>query len=148
MKIFFRFPELLLLLAMLLPPVIVGNRTVDIQLHDTFYVFGSYSYGLNVFFLPVILILTITWIAHILSRKYYLLSMKWRWLQVGVTLICLSVMTTAICSLAYSAGAFDWGLLILLFIQLIFWVSVVVLAVRRALRQIKKSTTRQTQDAG
>ncbi|MDP4150955.1 MAG: hypothetical protein Q8927_05815 [Bacteroidota bacterium] len=138
MKIFFRFPELWLLLAMLLPPFIVGNRTIDIQLHDTFYVFGSYSYGLNVFFLPVILILSVTWLAHILSRKYYLVSIKWRWLQVGVTLICLSVMTIAICSLAHRTGAFNWGMLTLLFVQLVFWVAVVISAVRKALKQTKK----------
>jgi len=149
MKPFFRFPELLLPVAMVLAPFLVGNTILDIQLHDTYFVFGNNSWGLSAFFIPVSILLTLTWFTHLLARKYGLLPEKGRWIQVGLTLLCLAILVR-IFSLSHSTRtgmiAFDelswnrynclsqvltWTLFVFLLTQLVFWMIVLTKAIRK-----------------
>ena len=147
MKIFFRIPEVFLIVAMLLAPVVVANTALDVQLHDTYYVFG-YSWGLNTFFIPIIILLTLTWLCHVLCRKYNSLPVIWRWIQVAVTLICLAIIVSILSSSLMKRSAFDaynepaWikysglthvldrTLILFIMIQLVFWISTVIATIR------------------
>jgi len=83
LKSLFRFPEILLPLSILLGPQVVINKTIDIQLHDTYFVFGgSSSWGI-VFFA-----LIVTWVFHVIVRQEKLFSDQLRWVQVSITVIC------------------------------------------------------------
>jgi hypothetical protein len=46
---FFHFPELLLLITIVALPTIVGNAMINIQIHDTFFVFGKHNGRGNTF---------------------------------------------------------------------------------------------------
>ena len=78
----FRSPETLLLLSILPGPLIVWKKTIDIQLHDTYFVFGGRSWGL------VFLMVILTWNLQVTLRRRKLISDPWRWIQVSVTMIC------------------------------------------------------------
>jgi heme/copper-type cytochrome/quinol oxidase subunit 1 len=84
MKHLFRLPELLLFL-----PLIVmlgwGNSSIDIHMHDTYWVIGNAGYTAVTLLLPL---LFTTWVIHVLLRRRECLSGWWRWTQVGVTLFC------------------------------------------------------------
>jgi hypothetical protein len=157
MKKFFRFPELLLPIAMLVAPAIVGNTSLDIQIHDYYFVFGTFAWGWNVFFVPVNILLTLTWLAHVFGRKYGLLSIRWQWIQVGSTLLCLAVIVKIISSLVFRDGTgfvnYDlpsWEkrarffyilnrtFLIFLLCQVIFWIGLIAIAVRKAIATQRK----------
>jgi hypothetical protein len=86
LKEVFRFPETLLPLSVLLGPLIVGKTTIDIQLHDTYYIFGGYRWG-NAFLAPFFSIMVQTWVLHIILRRKGLLSNRRRWVQVLTTVI-------------------------------------------------------------
>ena len=160
MKIFFRFPELLLPVAVLLTPVFVGNTTIDIQLHDTYYVFGGTTWGANVLFVPIFILLMLSWLTHVIGRKYHLLSVRWQWVQVGATLLCLAVIVKIISSLLFRGGTgfvgFDepswrrfhllsqiltWTTVIFISSQVIFWIWMTLLAVRKATTAKKSRST-------
>ncbi len=143
MKIFFRIPELFLIVAMLLAPVIVANTALGIQLHDTYYVFG-YNWSLNTFFIPVIILLTLTWLCHVLCRKYNSLPVIGRWIQVAVTLICLAIVVSILSSSLIKRSGFDaynepawekytglthvlhWTLILFILTQLLFWITAII----------------------
>jgi hypothetical protein len=84
MTSFFRLPELLLIIAMLAEPVIVGNTAFA-------------------------MLLALTWLAHLLCRKYGLMRPIWRWIQVGLTIVPLAMV--------------------------VFWISVVVLGICRVAKR-------------
>jgi len=94
MRKFFRFPEILLILAILVPPIVVANTAFDIQLHDTYIVFSKTSWGFNSLFIGINIFTLITWIIHLLARKYKWLPRQWRWTQVALTLIILTAMVS------------------------------------------------------
>jgi hypothetical protein len=73
-------------LAILLGPLIVGRTTIDIQLHDTYFVFGGNRWG-NVFFAPFFSMMVQTWVLHIILRRKGLFSNRRRWIQTLTTVI-------------------------------------------------------------
>ena len=88
LKEVFRFPETLLLLSILPGLVIVWQKTIDIQIHDTYFVFGGSSWG-YVFFAVIH-----SWVLHTILRQRHLISSRWRWIQVSTTVICwLAILT-------------------------------------------------------
>jgi hypothetical protein len=76
-----RFPEILLPLSLLAGLPVVIHKTIDIQLHDTYFVFGGVGWGY--FYLAVLF----TWNLHFSLRERQLLSGRWRWILVGVTVL-------------------------------------------------------------
>ncbi|MHA4811783.1 hypothetical protein ACX0G9_27045 [Flavitalea flava] len=151
-KLFFHFPELLLPIAIILAPVLVGHATIDIMIEDTYFVFGNNTWGLNDFFVPISILLTITWLALVIGRKDHLLSVKWSWLQVGMTLFCLAIIVKIISSdlfqgvggfaafnpaawrkFSWMSSVLNWTLLILVINQLILWIGLTVVAVVKAI---------------
>ncbi|HEY1166543.1 MAG TPA: hypothetical protein VGE90_15285 [Chitinophaga sp.] len=147
LKRLFLLPELLLLLGIFIWPVYLGNSSMDIHLHDTYYVIGGYAGQL--FLLPLHLVLFLSWIMHQLLRRKNLLPAAWRWAQVSITLICLLVFPFSL-SNAFSAGMprryFDYGtfdafyiyqrasvlcIIILLLSQVSFWIAAAILLVKK-----------------
>jgi hypothetical protein len=84
----------LLLLGILIGPLVVGNTTMDIQIHDTYYIFGKARWIGNALFIPINVLLLFAWLSHILLRKHSLMSKTWRRVHVIVTLI--SILTAAV----------------------------------------------------
>ena len=84
---FFRFPELLLLVSMLIGPVGAPNGLFDIFFHDTWFVFGKSSWMGNDLFIYVNGMLLFGWLTHILLRKHAPLAAIWRWVHVGLSVI-------------------------------------------------------------
>ena len=67
LKQLLRFPEILLPLSLLAGLPVVIHKTIDIQLHDTYFVFGGVGWGY---------------------------SNRWRWVHVSVVVICwLTILT-------------------------------------------------------
>jgi len=150
MKLFFRFPELLLPIAILLAPILVGNKALDIQLHDTYYISNSTTWQGKMFFVPVTFLLIMTWLTHLLARRYDLLSVKVRWIQVGLTLLSLAIMVAIMSSRLFIGSrefysfdetstrqffilikVFNGMLLLFTLTQLVFWISVIASAIRK-----------------
>jgi hypothetical protein len=155
MKLLFRRPELLLLLAILAGPLIISNSALDIQLHDTSFVFGKTSWGFNAIFTAIGFLLLITLVIHVLARKYNWLPLTWRWAQVALTLILMTAMIKALQALlvqmdntssilGFNRSAFGrfllphklfgWALLLLVFSQPVFWLTTIIIALWRRQR--------------
>lgn len=147
MRIFFRFPEMLLILAILVPPVAVANTAFDIQLHDTYIVFSRTSWGFNSLFIALNIFTLISWVAHLLARKYKWLPIQWRWTQVVLTLIILTVMISIMWHpviwmgngspfVGYNPPAYEmfqrlerqltWSILLFLLTQVVFWIVAII----------------------
>jgi hypothetical protein len=147
MRIFFRFPEILLILAILVPPVVIANTAFDIQLHDTYIVFSKTSWGFNSLFIALEIFTLISWVAHLLARKYKWLPRQWRWTQVVLTLIILTAMVSIMSNrllwagdessfVGYNPPAYEmlqklehqltWSILLFLLTQVVFWVVVII----------------------
>ncbi|HEY8920075.1 MAG TPA: hypothetical protein VIM87_26735 [Chitinophaga sp.] len=149
-----QLPEILLFLP--LPFMLYyGNAAIDIHMHDTYFVIGQAGYAALLLAFPQ---LFTSWIIHVLLRRKALLSAKWRWAQVAITLLCpLVVGIFANTLLEYGmpgmAGMprryYDYGAFsniqtryMLLFIfalvfilsQLVFWIAGAVLLIRRPSR--------------
>jgi hypothetical protein len=111
-------------------------------------VFGSNSWGVNLFFVPIMILVALTWMVHKLCRKYNLLAESWRWVQVGLTFFCMGVIVKVISSFVFKGGngfqgfdqaswkrflflsqILDWGLILLAISQLVFWLMVTILLI-------------------
>jgi heme/copper-type cytochrome/quinol oxidase subunit 1 len=144
MKHLLRLPELLLFL-----PLIImlgwGNSSIDIHMHDTYWVIGNAGYTAITLLLPL---LFTTWVIHVLLRRRECLSGTWRWTQVGVTLFCaVAAGVIVVClqhamprryyevNTAYTFLTLYKMLLavVVLFLlcQLVFWIAGTVLLLRR-----------------
>jgi len=86
LKEIFRFPETLLPLSIILGPSIVRSRTIDIQIYDTYFVFGGSRWG-NAIFAPFFAMMVETWVLHIILRRKGSFSERWCWVQVITTVI-------------------------------------------------------------
>lgn len=147
----FRLPELLLFLP--LPFMLYeGNSAIDIHMHDTYWVIGQAGYAALLLVFPL---LFTSWIIHVLLRRKALLSAKWRWAQVVITLLCplaVSILSNNF-SLEGMAGMprryYDYNpyynlltqhklmilcALVFLLSQLVFWIAGAVLLIRRPSR--------------
>lgn len=84
-------PELLLPLGVLLQFLFIGNTAIDIHLHDTYIVAGTYTW-LNLL-LQMILYspILISWLLHRQLRKAGFPMNGWRWAQIVVTFICMAL---------------------------------------------------------
>lgn len=152
MKTFLRRPELLLLLAILAGPLIIANSTLDIQFHDTSFVFGKTIWGFNAILTAIGFLLLITLVIHVLARKYNWLPLTWRWAQVALTLILMTAMIKALQALLVQMDntssipgfnrlafgrfvlpqkLFGWALLLLVFSQPVFWLTTIIIALWR-----------------
>jgi hypothetical protein len=132
---------------MVFSPVIIGNHTVDIQMHDTYFVFGGKSWISNTFFLLIDILLLFSWLSHILLRKYDLISKIWRRFHIGLSVGLVIILPIAIVLLNRDMArgpSFEslsrLGILSslvaesvvgFLLLQLIFWVSAAVLITRK-----------------
>ena len=148
-KIFFCFPELLLIIATCAAWMIVAYTTIDLEFNHFYYVFGCY-WSLNTLFIPIVVLQTITWVCHLICRKYKSLPVIVRWIQVAFTLICLAVLVHLLSSpLMWRSGAgfdgfnepaltkytqmtheLDWLMLIFITVQVLFWISTVIATIR------------------
>ena len=85
-----------MLVSILFGPIVAGNTTIDIQLHDTYFVFGKeYSFG-DGFFFRVNVMLLFSWGSHIFLRKYALMPKRWRWVHVGLPVLSTVTMVVPI----------------------------------------------------
>jgi len=161
MRSLFRLPEFLLILAMLAAPVIVGNTSFDIQLDDTYFVFGKTSWGINEIFLPVILLLLLTWVMHLLARKYRWLSPQLRWVQIALTFVFLSIAVWVMSGPLFAGGgqngfenfslaAFEryqslgrvlvWAIGLFVLTQAIFWLTAIIACIASLWRRRRNTT--------
>lgn len=148
----FRLPELLLFLLPLLSMIYIGNTSIDIHMHDTYFVIGQAGY--TVLWLVFPLLFT-SWIIHVLLRRKALLPAQWRWAQVLITLFCplAAGIITNNSSLEGMAGMPRWYydystfsniqtshmlvficVLVFLLSQLLFWITGAVLLIKRPSR--------------
>ncbi|SEM11845.1 hypothetical protein SAMN04488505_103417 [Chitinophaga rupis] len=147
----FRLPELLLFLP--LPFMLYyGNAAIDIHMLDTYFVIGQAGYAALLLVFPL---LFTSWIIHVLLHRKALLSAKWRWAQVIVTLLCPLAAGIILnnSSLEGMAGMprryYDYNAyynlltqyklmivcaLVFLLSQLLFWIAGAVLLIRRPSR--------------
>lgn len=147
MRKLLRFPELLLILAILVPPMIVANSAFDIQLHDTYIVFGKTSWGFSSLFIALNIFTLITWLIHLLARKYKWLPLLWRWTQVVLTLILLTAIVGIMSHrvlwmgdsgsfVGFNPPAYEefqslehrltWSILLFLLTQVLFWITTII----------------------
>ena len=150
---FFRLPELLLLAGMVMGPILPGKDTIDIQIHDTLFVFGqSHGWLGNDFFVYLNVLLLFSWLTHIYLRKHGSLPATWRWVHVSLSfLFTLSLVVLAVVldhAWRRDPGELlfhieDWdnpmtlsslmaiGTFLFVLLQLIFWVTASVALFRR-----------------
>jgi hypothetical protein len=146
-RLFFRFPELLLLLSILIPPILIGNTTVDIQVHDTFFVFGGKTIIGNTFYEDVAGMMVFSWLTHILLRKRALMPEILRWAQ--VILSVLSIAAFSVIIMLYYEGRqntsssmdqlllnyqlstlIPWAVILFVLLQLGLWIATTILLFR------------------
>lgn len=148
MKNLFRLPALLLVLCIPIWFLYMGNTSLDIHLHDTYYVIGGYSLESNFFFLPIYLMLFFSWMMHLLLRRKGLLPSSWQWIQVVISLICLFVFVASLNSAFLPRRYYDsvdnysairaygitgmYGLVIFVLCQLLFWITAAALFIKKA----------------
>jgi hypothetical protein len=154
-KSFFHFPELLLLITIIVMPLFVGNATIDIQIYDTFFVFGKHNGLGNTFSAYVDTILLFSWLSHIVLRKYSLMSIVLRWGQVVLSIIAILTLTIASLWLYpashnipltpsdYSrfhtymdyyqllSAFIPWSAMVFILLQLSFWTATTILLFRK-----------------
>ena len=85
MKKYLQFPELLLLIAILITHLFGRASTMDVHIGDTYYVIDGHSSAGYLVFLPLYLVLFISWIFHLLLRQRGVDGGVWAQLQVGVS---------------------------------------------------------------
>lgn len=160
MKGLLRLPEALLPVSILLGPLIIGKRTIDIQIHDTYFVFVGSRWG-NVFFAPFFSVILVTWIFHVVLRRKSLLSDRWRRIQVNVTIACWLAMLLGLIIpretrfrmgvyLMFHAGriwpALDFILftapsVVFILNQLIFWIVATIRIISARRRRVSERTS-------
>jgi len=153
LKRLFLLPELFLLLSIIAWRLYAGNASIDIHLHDTYFIFAGHPLFGSSVLAPFFLILFLSWILHQLLRQKGLSSNTWRWIQITITL--LSLLAFVVCFRKssfnnlpiryYNYNAFETlhrfylGAILSLFIfivcQLSFWITAVVLLIKRAINR-------------
>ena len=94
-KQFFHFPELLLLITIVVVPISVGDSTINIITSDTIFVFGGNNLYNDSFSAYVDTILLFSWLSHFVLRKYSLMHKFLRWVQVILSIIAIMTLTIA-----------------------------------------------------
>jgi hypothetical protein len=139
-KQFLRRPESLLLIGMLIGPFIYRETMIDIQLHDTYYVFGEGRLVGNHFYWYIDIVLLVSWLLHILLKRQKLLSPVVQWVFASLSLILLlglKALTifldqgfhrrpTGLEAFLWNAGIFEFfpkAIAIFILQQLIFWIN-------------------------
>ena len=86
-----QFPELLLLIAALSAWLLSGRGTLDIHIHDTYYIFNN-----TLFYAPFYGCLFLSWALHRMLRRQGLFTGTKRWMQVMVSIACIAVIVITI----------------------------------------------------
>gem|GEM_PF-2950186 len=151
LKRLFLLPELLLLLCMVVVRLYIGNSGIDIHMHDTYFIFSDHPLFGNILFAPLYFMLLLTWLIHLALRKKGLLSARWHWAQVIISLLSLLIFSSFPAAIAYYGlpgrhyeyNTFDTLILGQLFVasclavfiicQLLFWIAAAVLVIKQAL---------------
>lgn len=133
-------------------PLITGKDTVDIQLHDTYFVFGNKGWMGNSLFLYLNVLLVVSWLGHLALRQNGIASTFGRWVHAGLSVALLSLLIAAHQlwrQTLLSHHYLDWfgfeflssliplSIICFVLLQLIFWASIAVLLIKKTFARLQ-----------